>query len=67
LAVPEDVRFVPKPYTAEALVEALEAALAETAIEASAVPIGLTSIPTFHAGQMHGAGGLAQPLREPEE
>jgi hypothetical protein len=68
LEIPEDVRFVRKPYKAETLIEELEAAIAETArLDVSAAPIALTSIPNFQAGQMHGAGGLAQPLPEPEE
>jgi hypothetical protein len=30
-------------------------------------PVALQSIPTLQAGGMHGAGGLAQPLAEPDK
>jgi two-component system, response regulator PdtaR len=68
LDIPDYARLVPKPYSPDRLVAALEAAIANTAdLAASAAPVALTSIPTLQAGQMHGAGGLAQPLPEPEE
>jgi CheY-like chemotaxis protein len=68
LELPDDAHFVPKPYLPEKLVGHVEAAIAEAAdIPASAAAISLTSIPNLHAGQSHGAGGLAQPLPEPEE
>jgi two-component system, response regulator PdtaR len=62
--LPKGVRFVSKPCSNEKLVREIEAALAA---RTSAAPIALTSTPTLHGGQVHGAGGLAQPLREPEE
>lgn len=66
--LPEGVRFARKPYEAETVQREIEAAIAGTAdIPVGAAPVALTSIPNLHAGQMHGAGGLAQPLREPEE
>jgi CheY-like chemotaxis protein len=66
--IPEYAQFVRKPYSPERLVGALKAAMAETAdLAPGAAPIALASIPNLQAGQMHGAGGLAQPLPEPEE
>jgi CheY-like chemotaxis protein len=68
LRIPDFARLVPKPYTPEKLVREVKAALADVADQpASAAPVTLTSIPNLHAGQMHGAGGLAQPLAEPDE
>lgn len=68
LRIPEYASFVPKPYSPERLVTALGAAITGTAdVPTSAAPVALTSIPNLRAGQMHGAGGLAQPLPEPDE
>ncbi len=66
--IPEYARFVRKPYSPERLVGALKAAIAGTADRVrSAAPVALASVPNLQAGQMHGAGGLAQPLAEPDE
>jgi CheY-like chemotaxis protein len=68
LVIPEWAAFLRKPYPREMLLRALEQVLADTAqVEAAGAPVALASIPNLHAGQMHGAGGLAQPLPEPEE
>ena len=68
LVIPEWARFLRKPYASEALLRAVEAVLADTAeVEAPGAPLALASIPNLQAGQMHGAGGLAQPLAEPDE
>jgi CheY-like chemotaxis protein len=64
---PPGARFVPKPFSPKAVLRALETVIAETAIDTSAAPSVLTSTPMLRAGQMHGAGGLAQPLAEPED
>ena len=61
--LPTGVRFIPKPYTAEKVVTEIEAAIAE---KESTAPVALKSIPTLTPGNMHGAGGLAQPLPEPD-
>jgi CheY-like chemotaxis protein len=61
--LPPAVALIRKPYTAGELIKTLERALACV----SAAPVALRSIPTMQPGQMHGAGGLAQPLAEPEE
>lgn len=66
--VPKGARFVRKPSTSEAVLEAIEAVIAETAlVQTGPVPVALTNMANLQAGQLHGAGGLAQPLREPEE
>ena len=66
--LPKGARFVRKPYTAKAVLEELEAVLAETAdVPTSSAPVALTNVANLRAGQIHGAGGLAQPLREPDE
>jgi CheY-like chemotaxis protein len=66
--LPKGARFVRKPYTAKAILEELEAVLAETAaVPKGTAPVALANIVNLRAGQIHGAGGLAQPLREPDE
>lgn len=66
--LPEGARFIPKPYGPDTVVEVLEAVLAqETPVDRSTASIALTNLVNLHAGRMHGAGGLAQPLREPDE
>ena len=68
LDIPDYARLVPKPYSPDRLVAVLEAAIADTAEpDQSTAPIALSSIPTRQAGQMHGAGGLAHPLPEPDD
>jgi hypothetical protein len=42
----------------------IEAAIAD---KVSAAPVALKSLPTLSAGNNHGAGGLAQPLPEPDD
>lgn len=62
-ALPESVRFLPKPYKADALLAAVTKTLA---MGAEALPV----VPVSAAMQRPGrpaAGGLAQPLSEPEE
>jgi two-component system, response regulator PdtaR len=63
LQLPEGARFIRKPYNAEALLREIAA----VAPLASATPVALQSIPTIQPGRIHGAGGIAQPLPEPEE
>jgi CheY-like chemotaxis protein len=63
--IPGDARFVSKPYTADRITQAVESVLRTKA--GLGVSAALHSIPTLRAGQMHGAGGLAQPLPEPDE
>ena len=66
--LPKGARFVRKPYTAKAVLEELEAVLAETAaVPKGTAPVALANIVSLHAGRIHNAGGLAQPLREPDE
>lgn len=66
--LPPGVRFMSKPYAPEAVVHELEKVLDATGhIQTSAAPVSLQSIANLHAGQMHGAGGLAQPVAEPEK
>jgi CheY-like chemotaxis protein len=55
--MPARARCLAKPYQQAALVEAVEAGM----------PVALHSIPTLQSGQMHGAGGLAQPLPDKAE
>ena len=63
LGLPPRARFVPKPYQHEALLREIAAVLPMR----SGNLVALQSIPTRQAGKVHGAGGLAQPLAEPEE
>jgi CheY-like chemotaxis protein len=63
--LPEGARFLGKPCNQRDLIEAVEAVARPKAVPGPAV--SLHSIPTLHAGQMHGAGGLAQPLPEPQD
>jgi CheY-like chemotaxis protein len=64
---PADAVFISKPTSPEAVLRALEKVIRDTVVDTSAAPAVLTSTPMIRAGQMHGAGGLAQPLAEPEE
>ena len=64
---PDGARFIRKPYSSKVVLCELEAAIAETDGPTGAAPIALMNIPNLRAGLMHGAGGLAQPLLEPEE
>ena len=62
-ALPESARFLPKPYKADALLPAVTKALA---IADETLPV----VPISAAMQRPGrpaAGGLAQPLSEPDE
>jgi two-component system, response regulator PdtaR len=63
--LPNGARFISKPYEPETVHGEIHTVIAEAAnISKGAAPVALTSI--LHAGQMHGAGALAQPLPEPE-
>ncbi|MFL5179513.1 MAG: response regulator [Microvirga sp.] len=65
--LPNGARFIGKPYGPETVHGEIQAVIAEAAHGSKgAAPVALTSIPNRHAGQMHGAGALAQPLLEPE-
>ena len=62
--MPLEATFIGKPFR-EA--EALAAVRAASQRRPAAGPaVALHSFPTLRAGQTHGAGGLAQPLPEPE-
>ena len=62
LELPTGARFIQKPYMPNTLQQGIEAVLPRVS-----GPAALHSIPTVHAGRMHGAGGIAQPLAEPDE
>ena len=62
LELPVGSRFIQKPYAPEKLSQGIEAVL-----PLARGPVALHSIATMQAGKMHGAGGLAQPLQEPEK
>ena len=63
--MPARARSLPKPYQQAALIEAVEAVVREKGTVG--MPVALHSIPTLQSGQMHGAGGLAQPLPDKAE
>ena len=63
LNIPPGARFLPKPYTAERLLREIETVLPRL----TAAPAALNSLPNLQPGKPHGAGGLAQPLSEPEK
>jgi two-component system, response regulator PdtaR len=63
LDLPPGARFVAKPYNPDTVLQEI-AAVASTQVGS---PVALQSIPTLQPGKPHGAGGLAQPLPEPEE
>jgi CheY-like chemotaxis protein len=65
LELPPGARFLRKPYRVQKLLDELETVLPQVA--ADSAPIALHSIATLHPGNMHGAGGLAQPLSDPEK
>ena len=62
IELPAGARFIQKPYTAETLLQEIEAVLPRLG-----APVALKSLPTMQPGKPHGAGGLAQPLAEPDE
>jgi CheY-like chemotaxis protein len=62
LELPANARFLQKPYFADDLSQAIEAVLPRVGGS-----IALKSLPTIQPGKMHGAGGIAQPLAEPDE
>lgn len=64
--VPEGARFLHKPYKGAELVEALNTVLHSEEADQPGPPVALHSFPSITPGNMHGAGGLAQPLPEPE-
>jgi two-component system, response regulator PdtaR len=61
LELPAGARFLLKPYTAEALLQEIQAVLPRLGTS-----VAVKSLPTMQPGRMHGAG-IAQPLAEPEE
>lgn len=63
-ALPQGVRFLPKPYKAPALLAMVSEVLA---IAAKGAPVLPTSPVTQRPGVPHVAGGLAQPVPEPEK
>jgi two-component system, response regulator PdtaR len=63
LDLPPGARFVSKPYQPDTVLHEIEAV---TPVQIGS-PVALQSIPNLQPGRLHGAGGLAQPLREPEE
>jgi CheY-like chemotaxis protein len=76
--LPKGKRFLPKPYAPSALITMVQEMLGETArpvmapLDAPSVEQGSPVLPTaIKISQMHSgigsAGGLAQPLPEPEE
>lgn len=62
LELPEGARFLAKPYKPKELLQDIQAVLPQVGSE-----VAIRSLPTMQAGKMHGAGGLAQPLPEPDE
>ena len=62
LELPEGARFLAKPYKPKELLQDTQAVLPQVGSE-----VAIRSLPTMQAGKMHGAGGLAQPLPEPDE
>jgi two-component system, response regulator PdtaR len=70
--LPHGARFLAKPYRPAALIEAVHAVLSRAprspALAETAAPVLPTTIKThqLHTG-VGSAGGLAQPLTEPEE
>ena len=62
LELPAGARFIQKPYTQATILQEIEAVLPQLS-----GPVALKSLPTLQPGKMHGAGGLAQPLAEPDE
>jgi two-component system, response regulator PdtaR len=62
LDLPAGARFLQKPCGAEAIVTEIEAVLPRPG-----APVDLTSLPTLQPGNVEQAGGLAQPLSEPEK
>jgi CheY-like chemotaxis protein len=65
LKMPEGARFLAKPYREKDLVKAIEAVVQREV--APGPPVPLYNSPLLRAGEMHGTGGLAQPLAEPDE
>ncbi|MBM0206101.1 response regulator [Micromonospora sp. STR1s_5] len=63
--MPGGAQFVAKPFREAELLKAVEAVIKTDMVPGPPVP--LHNFPLLPAGQMHGAGGLAQPLPEPEE
>ncbi|MFL4972085.1 MAG: response regulator [Microvirga sp.] len=62
IELPAGARFIQKPYTAETLLQEIAAVLPRLG-----APVALKSLPTMQPGKPHGAGGIAQPLAEPDE
>jgi CheY-like chemotaxis protein len=62
LELPKGARFLAKPYKPKQLLQNIQAVLPQVGSA-----LAIRSLPTMQAGKMHGAGGLAQPLPEPDE
>jgi two-component system, response regulator PdtaR len=62
LELPEGARFLAKPYKPKQLLQEIQAVLPLVG-----APVAIKSLSTMQPGKMHGAGGLAQPLPEPDE
>jgi FixJ family two-component response regulator len=60
--LPAGARFIQKPCTADTLLEEIEVVLPRVG-----APVALKGLPTMQPGNSHGAGGIAQPLAEPDE
>jgi CheY-like chemotaxis protein len=60
--LPAGARFLQKPYRAGTLGQEIQAVLPLVS-----APVALHSVPTIQAGRMHGAGGIAQPVAEPQK
>jgi CheY-like chemotaxis protein len=52
-----------KPYKPDTLLREIAAVIPTQ----GTTPVALRSIPTLQPGKMHGSGGIAQPLAEPEK
>jgi CheY-like chemotaxis protein len=63
LDLPPGARFISKPYQPDTMLHEL-AAVAPIQVGS---PVALQSVPNLQPGKLHGAGGLAQPLPEPDD
>ena len=65
--LPGRARFLSKQYSTDAVLDELGAVIGDSAGVSSAASVAQLNVPLLNAGQMHGAGGLAQPLSEPDK
>ena len=65
--LPGRARLLSKPYSTDSVLDELGAVIGDSAGVSSAASVALLNVPLLNAGQMHGAGGLAQPLSEPDK